>query len=176
MKIMKIGKGFKKQFMELKKTAVLLIVLIFMPVTIASAHRVIIFAWAEEGVVFSESYFDAEKRAANCKITVVDENGDIVHTGRTDKNGNYSFKIPDNLDAGLMLHLDAGQGHKAHWKISLDELIADSGKSSVEKAVETRKELKKSPPVYKIVAGVGIIFFLAFSLKFIKRKRYNKND
>ena len=161
--------------MQLKPITIVLFFLIFMPVGFAHAHKVIIFAWVENGVVFSESSFGSKREAKNCKITVVNEKGDQVHSGITDQNGNFSFKIVETMDSALTLNLDAGQGHKAHWKIPVDELKLVSSKDDIKKTRKIKQQLEKKPSIYKLLSGIGIIFLLAFVLKIFKKQRVD-ND
>ena len=169
-----------KYTMQIKQIITFLIILILVPAGFAHAHKVIIFAWVEDGMIISESYFGSKREAKNCNISVINEKGQVVHNGRTDEKGMYSFKIPENIDSDLVLNLDAGAGHKAHWKISKDELVSISdgnlANDDIKNAMQTRAKLKQNPSVYKVIAGIAIIFFLAFALKFIKKKTYKNHD
>ena len=161
--------------MQLKQITFFLIFLIVIPVSLAHAHKVIIFAWVEDGMVFSESSFGSKREAKNCKVTVVNEKGDQVYTGITDKNGKFSFKIAENIDSDLTLNLDAGQDHKANWKIPVDELKLVPSKDDIKKTMKIKQQLKKKPSIYKLLSGIGIIFLLAFVLKIFKKQRVD-ND
>jgi len=86
----------------------------------AYAHGVNVFAYVEGGIIYTESYFTDGKRVINGKIYVYDSEGNIVNTGRTNRNGEYSFKITRVDD--LTVVLDATMGHRAELKISRDEL------------------------------------------------------
>ncbi|MCP4761986.1 MAG: hypothetical protein GY870_09395 [archaeon] len=142
----------------------------------AHAHKVIIFAWVEDGMVISQSNFASKRKAKNCNINVVDGKGRLIHAGKTDDRGNYSFKIPENIDTELVLNLDAGQGHKAYWKLSADELQTEPLRDDIKKTMAVKEKLQQKPSVYKIAAGVGIIFLLAFFLKLFNKKRYKNSD
>jgi nickel transport protein len=153
----------------------LIIILTLIPAGFAHAHKVIIFAWVEDGMIFSESQFGSKREAKNCSIRVLNGKGLLVHEGKTDNQGKYSFKIPENIDSSLVLYLDAGTAHKAHWKISENELNINPSNEDIKNAMETKAKLEENPSVYKIVTGVGIIFLLAMVLKFFK-KRCKKSD
>ena len=161
--------------MQIKQISVLFIILTLMPAGFAHAHKVIIFAWVEEGKIFSESHFGSKKEAKNCSIRVMNGKGLLVHEGKTDNQGKYSFKIPENIDSGLVLHLDAGTGHKAHWKISENELRNNPSSDDIKTTMETKAKLEENPSAYKIISGIGIIFLLAMALKFFKKRR-KKSD
>lgn len=154
----------------------LIMILSLMTGGVAQAHKVIIFAWVEGDMVLSQSHFGSKRKAKNCNITVVDGAGQVVHTGKTDNQGDYSFKIPKNINSELVLHLDAGQGHKAHWKISKDEIKVVPSKGDIKKNMTTREKLEQKPSFFKIAAGIGIIFLLVFFLKFFKKKRDKNSD
>ncbi len=168
--------------MQIKQIIAFLIILIFIPPGFAHAHKVIIFAWVEDGMIVSESQFGSKRKAMNCNISVVNERGQVVHNGRTDKDGIYSFKIPENVDSDLVLNLDAGAGHKAHWKISKNEIENSLANNDVKNTryvkyvMKTRAKFNQNPSGFKIIAGIAIIFSLAFALKFIKKKAYKNHD
>jgi len=160
----------------IKQTAILFFILFLMTPGFAIAHKVIIFAWVEDGMIYSESSFGSKREAKNCDIIVVDDKGQVVHTGKTDNQGKYSFKIPENTNSDIVLKLYAGQGHQAHWKISANELRHVPSKNDIIKTMETKAELEQQPSLKKIAAGIGMIFLLAFAIKFFKKKVYKHND
>lgn len=163
------------KIMQLKQIAVLLTFLTLMPAGFVHAHKVIIFAWVEDGMIFSESHFGSKREAKNCNISVMNGEGELVLKGKSDHQGKYSFKIPENIKSGLVLNLDAGTGHKAHWKISENELRNNPSNDDIKTAMETKAKLEENPSLYKIVTGIGIIFFLAMALKFFKKGK-KKSD
>ena len=157
------------KIMQLRQIAVLLTFLTLMPAGFVHAHKVIIFAWVEDGMIFSESHFGSKREAKNCNISVMNGEGELVLKGKSDNQGKYSFKIPENIKSGLVLTLYAGTGHKAHWKISENELTNPSN-DDIKTAMETKAKLEDNPSLYKIVTGIGIIFLLAMALKIFKKK------
>ncbi|MDC3237120.1 hypothetical protein OAT93_00075 [bacterium] len=156
--------------MQIKLTVILFTVLTLMLPGFGHAHKVIIFAWVEDGMIFSESHFGSKREAKNCNINVMNGKGELVHKGKSDNQGKYSFKIPENIESGLVLHLDAGTGHTAHWEISENELKNNPSNDDIKAAMESKTKLEANPSVYKTVAGVGIIFLLAMALKLFKKK------
>ncbi len=79
---------------QIKQISVLfIIILTLIPAGFAHAHKVIIFAWVEDGMIFSESHFGSKREAKNCSIRVMNGKGLLVHEGKTDNQGKYSFKI-----------------------------------------------------------------------------------
>ncbi len=172
----------------MKYLNIILIVILILISNLAFAHKVIIFAWVEDGMINSESSFGSKRKAMNSKIIVEDEFGNIVHEGITDTNGEYAFKIPSNVDSDLILKLKAGTGHQGSWKISKDELKVlpgqagpdqinfdqtTSGQTDLESAMKEKERLQKSPSPLKILSGIIIIFLIAFALKIVKWKKTN---
>jgi nickel transport protein len=156
--------------MNLQKLIFLIVILAIIPAGPAVAHKVILFAWVEDGMIHTESSFGSKRKAQNCTITVVDETGQVVHTGQTDLEGNHSFAIPENRDSDLILTLDAGIGHQAQWKISKKELITLPSVKDIQTAMKKKETLEQGPSVFKIIGGIGIIFLLALGVKLLKRK------
>jgi nickel transport protein len=141
------------------------------------AHKIYIFAWAENGKVFTESKFSSSKWIKNGKIEVQDETGKVLLTGITSDDGLFSFKIPEHLKSDIVIKLDAGMGHKAMWKIDFDEILqANNGGSSKEIEEKKKAEKIKTPSVVNVGAGISIIFIFFLILAYFKKIRQNIND
>ncbi len=162
--------------MKIKQIILVLVFLILIPASLAHAHKVIIFAWVEDGMIFSESHFGSDRKAKNCKVSVVNEKGEQVYAGMTDEQGSFSFKIPENIDSYLILNLDAGQGHSAYWKLSEDELQSSHSQDDIKTAMEMKEKFEQTPSVYKILSGIGIIFLFFFALKLLKKRQIQNSD
>jgi len=160
--------------MKLKKILIAAVFLALIPLSDALAHKVIIFAWVEDGMIHTESQFGSKRKAKDCVITVLNAKGQKVHEGKTDQNGNYSFKIPENIDSDLILQLQAGTGHKATWKISKEELMSTPSDKDIQAAMEKKDKLESDPSVLQITAGIAIIFLIAFLAGILKKRRKNK--
>ncbi len=61
----------------------------------AAAHRVNIFAWVEGDTVHTESKFSGGKRVNGGEIVVYDLEGKQLLSGKTNAEGEFSFKIPE---------------------------------------------------------------------------------
>jgi nickel transport protein len=85
----------------------------------AFAHRVTVFAWVEGDTVYTESKFSGGRKAKNALIEVFDSQGQKLLEGKTDENGEFSFKAPKKTEMNIVLV--AGMGHKGEWTISVDE-------------------------------------------------------
>ncbi len=85
------------------------------------AHKVNIYAYAENGMVHSESYFVDGSKCKNSILEIFDKkNGTKLLEGKTDEEGRFSFKIP--LVTSLKLVLHAGMGHQAEYTIDENEI------------------------------------------------------
>ncbi|MCR4666016.1 MAG: hypothetical protein K5657_01840 [Desulfovibrio sp.] len=90
---------------------------------LSHAHRVNIFAWVEGETVFVQGGFSKTSPARNALITVLDgQNGDVLLKGHTDEKGAFSFPSPENAwKNGLMIRIDAGEGHQNSFRLEADE-------------------------------------------------------
>jgi nickel transport protein len=86
----------------------------------ASAHRVNVFAWVEGHTVYVESKFAGGKKVKAGKIVVMDAKGVELLSGRTNDQGEFSFKVAEPRD--LNIRIAAGQGHQGEWAIRAAEL------------------------------------------------------
>ena len=102
-----------------RSVLLILFAFIFFTAKPAFPHRVSIFAWFEDDTICTESYFQDGTSVINGKIEVFDSAGNSVHKGITDRNGEYSFKIPKFDD--LTLVLDAAMGHRATFELKVEE-------------------------------------------------------
>ena len=82
-----------------------------------------IFGWVEGDTVYTESKFSGGKKAKNCTVVVYDKEGNQLLEGKTDEQGEFSFKVPKKTD--LKIVLKASMGHMAEWVIPAEEITAD---------------------------------------------------
>ena len=85
------------------------------------AHKVIVFAWVEEGTVYTESKFSGGKRVKGGKIEAFDHTGQRVVEGITDEDGRFDFNLPRGA-RHLKVVMTSGMGHTNHWTITPEEL------------------------------------------------------
>ncbi len=105
--------------------------LIFVP--LANAHKVNIFAYAEDGRVYAEGYFVDGTKTKNSAIEVFDgKDGTKLLEGKTDEEGKFSFQIPKATSLKLVLH--ASMGHQSEFTIGEDEVKAAMGVKQPPKA------------------------------------------
>lgn len=89
----------------------------FFPASV-SAHKVTIFAWVDGDTVHTQSKFSGSKRVKNAPVLVYDPKDVLLLDGKTDKNGMFSFKIPQKTS--LKIVLKASMAHMAVWKIPVE--------------------------------------------------------
>jgi len=95
-------------------------------VSLANAHKVNIYAYAEDGMVHSESYFVDGTKCKNSLLEVFDKkDGTKLLEGKTDEEGKFSFKIPKVTSLKLVLH--ASMGHQADFTLGEDEVREAAG-------------------------------------------------
>ena len=87
----------------------------------ALAHKVNIFAYAENRVVYTESYFPDGKPVGGGVIEVLDAVGNKILEGKTDTDGLFSFPVPDKKE-DLTIVLNASLGHKNQYILKKSEL------------------------------------------------------
>ena len=88
----------------------------------ALAHKVNIFAYAEGGKIYTESYFPDGKAVEGGKVTVYDSQKNPVMEGVTDSDGLFSFDIPKIDD--FTIEINASMGHKNSFKLKKAEVEA----------------------------------------------------
>ncbi len=88
----------------------------------AMAHKIFMTAWVEGDSAFLEAGFGDGSLAKNAEITVFDDAGNELLTGKTNDQGEYSFKIPKKC--ALKLKVNAGMGHQTEALIPLDDVQA----------------------------------------------------
>lgn len=135
------------------------------------AHKVIVFAWVEDGMIYTESSFGSKRKAKDCALIVVDEKGTVVHEGKTDDQGEYGFKIPDHIKSDLVIHLKAGTGHSATWRLPYNELVTPVDEEKLAASMKEKQKIESGPSLLKIISGIGIIFLLAFFVTFFRKKK-----
>jgi nickel transport protein len=100
---------------------------IFIPVLVsllfcgtALAHKVNLFAYAEAGKVYTESYFPDGGPVEGGKVLVYDSQNNLLLEGVTDKKGLFNFDIPKVDDLNIVI--DATMGHKNSFMLKKSEV------------------------------------------------------
>lgn len=88
----------------------------------ALAHKVNLFAYAEGGKIYTESYFPDGRPVEGGKVLVYDSRDNLLLEGVTDKEGLFRFNIPKVDD--LTIVIDASMGHRNSFKLKKSEVEA----------------------------------------------------
>ncbi len=131
---------------------ILLILVVFAAASQTLAHRVVLFAYAEGNTVFTECYLSDGKKCRNSRIEVFDKFGGKLLEGRTDENGEFSFKPPKEMD--LRIVLTAGMGHRDEYIIPARDLPGGTegraGNSDPHQAGETVFQGEKGTSTHRL--------------------------
>lgn len=87
----------------------------------AMAHKVNIFAYVENGTVYTESYFPDGKAVEEGSVEVLDGAGKKLLEGKTDKDGHFSFPLPGKKE-DLTIVINASMGHKNSFVLKKTEM------------------------------------------------------
>ncbi|NLI32212.1 MAG: carboxypeptidase regulatory-like domain-containing protein [Deltaproteobacteria bacterium] len=86
----------------------------------ALAHKVNLFAYAENGKIYVESYFPDGKPAEGGAVEVLDSQNQKVAEGVTDKEGKCTLPIPKKDD--LTIVINASMGHRSSFILKKSDL------------------------------------------------------
>ncbi len=140
----------KFKFAKINQLFLIILFLSLLVCSNAYAHRVNVFAYVEGDTIFSESYFSKKKRVHQGKIEIRNLKDDkVLLEGITDDDGNYNFKIPEEIKStksGLKLILHASEGHRGEWTLTADEIFPDSAAASVSQENNDSEVVTKTTP------------------------------
>lgn len=101
--------------------ATIALTVLLLPATVL-AHKVNLFAYAEDNQVVVEGFFSDGKVADKAQIHVFSPDGERLVEGQADDDGVFVFDIPEVTD--LRISLYAGMGHRAEFTLPANELSA----------------------------------------------------
>jgi nickel transport protein len=113
------------------------------------AHKVNVFAWVEGDTIFVEGYYPGGKKAQNTLVEVYNSGGAKLLEGRTNQEGEFSFKIPARED--LRIVLTAGMAHKNDFTITAGDLGGSEPPS--QEQVEKINEKVAAPSLTTVEVG-----------------------
>lgn len=99
-------------------TAIIVLATIILCCSVAQAHKIRVFAYADNGTITAEASFSSGRPAKNSKVMVHNGNGETLLTGTTNDQGIFRFAIPRQAKAtGMDLNIvvDVGEGHRGAW-------------------------------------------------------------
>jgi len=115
--------NLRKEYTMVSKVIVFfLLIVLYMAMSVpwALAHKVLLTAYVEGDTVFVEGGFSDGTSCKNARIEVFDPSGNKLLEGKTNEDGEFSFKPPQKTD--LKLVLNAGMGHRGEYTVPADEL------------------------------------------------------
>ena len=87
------------------------------------AHRINVYARIEGDSVFVEAHYGHRRKAQGASVEVLNNAGIKLLEGKTDQDGEFSFKIPEVTD--LRIVISDGMGHRNDVTIPAGELRAN---------------------------------------------------
>lgn len=113
----------------MKKLAITIIMCLFCVAFAgqASAHRLNVFAWLENDQILVDCAFPQNRPAKNAHVAILDNvTKKTLLEGKTNQEGRFSFPTPDVIRQGhgLLIEVNAGQGHRGEWLMDASELYA----------------------------------------------------
>jgi nickel transport protein len=96
-----------------------LLVCLLLPGT-SFAHGLMLYAYAQGGVVYCEAYGDDERALAGGRIEVRDSHQELLLEGTTGKDGKFSFPIPKIDELGISVQ--TGDGHRQTFRLLKNEV------------------------------------------------------
>jgi nickel transport protein len=118
----------------------------------AHAHKVIVFAFVEGEEIVTESGFPGGRPCKGCGVAVQDlGSGAVLLEGESGDDGIWRFPLTGAVSAaeqGLEIILDAGEGHRATWRLAPEEYrkAGDSAAAVTSSAVPEQKADAQDPP------------------------------
>jgi nickel transport protein len=89
----------------------------------AMAHKLKVFAFAEGNRILGSTYFAGGVIASGARIEVRDTGGSLLAELVPDREGTFVYVAQAPIDH-LILAI-TGDGHRAEWRVTADELFAD---------------------------------------------------
>lgn len=106
----------------------------------AWAHKVGVYAYAEGDKLMGEGYFSGGDKAMHCPVKLYDSQGKLIAEGQTDANGAFALPLPQAAPP-LKLLLDAGEGHRAEYEVTAEDL----GQSAEQAATPAARQASPAP-------------------------------
>lgn len=152
---------------------------------VAHAHKINVFAYEEEGTIYSEATFSGGRPAKNSTVNVVAESlGDtLLLSGQTDETGTFAFHPTDRMKKeklDLTIIVQSGDGHKNSWTLSASEYMGStlSPEKTTNPDVSNKKRSvrPKEPGIKEILAGLAVIFAIALVITIFRSKKRGKHE
>jgi nickel transport protein len=177
----------------MKRVLALLLLALFVSPSLW-AHKVNVFAYVEDGKVYTESYFNDGSPCKNAKIEVYDKADAKLLEGTTDEKGFFVFPVPKRDD--LRIVLIASMGHRAETTLTADEIgelteaqgepslqtmgispdelkkvVGEAVREGINPLVRTLQEERSRVRFGEVIGGIGYILGIWGTISFILSRR-----
>jgi nickel transport protein len=98
----------------------LLLLLVALFSSVAEAHLLKVFAFAEDDQIMGRTYFVGGAPAAGASVQVLDIDEQLLASLKPDANGEFSYQPTSSIDHIIVAN--TGDGHEARWVITAEEL------------------------------------------------------
>ena len=88
----------------------------------ASAHQLRVFAFVEGETVNVEAKFSSGRIPKSGEVRVFDASEALLQTLPLDPDGVTSFPLPADAADGLMIEVEAGDGHEDYWLLTPEDI------------------------------------------------------
>ena len=85
------------------------------------AHKMAVYAWVEGDTVSGQATYGDGTYAKSCRVEVVESNGNTIAKTTTDKEGNFSCRLPHILQFPVKVIVNDGMGHRDQYIIDKDD-------------------------------------------------------
>ncbi len=109
------------RYLVKKVSLVMMLVMLVLIAVPAMAHKVNIFAYVENDIVYTESYFPDGKKVGFGAIEVFNGAGKKLLEGKSDQEGLFSFPLPA-VKEDLTIVINASMGHKNSYLLKKEEM------------------------------------------------------
>jgi nickel transport protein len=87
----------------------------------AFAHATTLWCYVENNQVYVEAFFMGGKKVQDAKVIVVNDKGEKMLEGKTDKEGKFNFKPSYQGDMTILLKVD--QAHDADFELTEQDFL-----------------------------------------------------
>lgn len=106
---------------------ILALLLFFFTPTLATAHKINVFAYESGGTIYCEANFSGGRAAQSTTIKIIDtDSHQLIITGTTDEHGKFEFPIQEDMrsnNTNLTIVAQSGDGHKNTWQLPAEDYL-----------------------------------------------------
>lgn len=151
----------------------------FIFISLAFSHRLNLFLNQESNKVYASAYFATGSFCKNCDITVRNQKGKLIQSGKTDEKGEF---IITKLAPTIFVDVKTLEGHAAKYILNIEDIKEkkevkikeiDELKGEINRLKSENKLLKEKVEqneLIKMIFALLVILGIFFILKKIKKK------